>query len=92
MPTNRITAILNGQRAATGDTALRLADLFGTSAEFWLNLQKNFTNYAWPRRKREADRERQGFPGNRLIYCLRLGGVRLPTRRLVLATCVVRFS
>jgi len=38
-PTNRITRILNRQRAITGDTALRLAHFFGTSAEFWLNLQ-----------------------------------------------------
>jgi len=39
VPTNRITSIMNGQRAITGDTALRLAHFFGTSAEFWLNLQ-----------------------------------------------------
>jgi|SRR6202051_2919577 antitoxin HigA-1 len=39
VPTNRITSILNRQRAITGDTALRLAHYFGTSAEFWLNLQ-----------------------------------------------------
>src|ERR1700678_4654860 len=39
VPTNRITHILNGQRAITGDTALRLGHFFGTSAEFWLNLQ-----------------------------------------------------
>lgn len=39
VPTNRITGILNGQRSITGDTALRLAHFFGTSAEFWLNLQ-----------------------------------------------------
>jgi addiction module HigA family antidote len=39
VPTNRITGILNGQRGITGDTALRLAHFFGTSAEFWLNLQ-----------------------------------------------------
>lgn len=39
VPTNRITQILNGQRAITGDTALRLAHFFGTSPEFWLNLQ-----------------------------------------------------
>ena len=39
VPTNRVTQILNGQRAITGDTALRLAHFFGTSAEFWLNLQ-----------------------------------------------------
>ncbi len=40
VPTNRITGILNGQRGITGDTALRLGHFFGTSAEFWLNLQK----------------------------------------------------
>ena len=39
VPTNRITQILNGRRAITGDTALRLAHFFGTTAEFWLNLQ-----------------------------------------------------
>jgi len=39
VPTNRITGILNGQRAITADTALRLAHFFGTSAQFWLNLQ-----------------------------------------------------
>jgi addiction module HigA family antidote len=39
VPTNRVTAILNGQRAITGDSALRLARFFGTSAEFWVNLQ-----------------------------------------------------
>jgi antitoxin HigA-1 len=39
VPTNRITGILNGRRAITGDTALRLAHFFGTSAQFWLNLQ-----------------------------------------------------
>lgn len=39
VPTNRITEILNGRRGITGDTALRLAHFFGTTAEFWLNLQ-----------------------------------------------------
>ena len=39
VPTNRVTEILNGERAITGDTALRLAHFFGTSAEFWLNLE-----------------------------------------------------
>ena len=42
VPTNRITAILNGQRAITGDTALRLGHFFGVSPEFWLNLQANY--------------------------------------------------
>ncbi len=40
VPTNRITEILNGKRAVTGDTALRLGHYFGTSPEFWMNLQK----------------------------------------------------
>ncbi len=39
VPTNRVTQILNGRRSITGDTALRLAHFFGTSPEFWLNLQ-----------------------------------------------------
>jgi addiction module HigA family antidote len=40
IPTNRVTGILNGKRAITADTALRLGHWFGLSAEFWLNLQK----------------------------------------------------
>ena len=40
VPTNRITGILKGQRGITGDTALRLAHFFGSSPDFWLNLQK----------------------------------------------------
>lgn len=39
VPANRITEILNKQRAITGDTALRLGHFFGTSPEYWLNLQ-----------------------------------------------------
>ena len=39
VPVNRVTAIMNGQRGVTADTALRLGHWFGTSAEFWLNLQ-----------------------------------------------------
>ena len=41
VPPNRITTILAGERAVTAETALRLARHFGTSAGFWLNLQKN---------------------------------------------------
>ena len=40
--TNRITNILKGRRAVTADTALRLGHWFGMSAEFWLNLQKQY--------------------------------------------------
>ena len=39
VPANRITAILSGRRAITGDTALRLGHFFGTSPQFWLALQ-----------------------------------------------------
>jgi addiction module HigA family antidote len=42
VPANRITAILAGERAVTAPTALRLAHYFGTSAGFWLNLQKGW--------------------------------------------------
>jgi addiction module HigA family antidote len=38
VPGNRITAILNGQRGITADTALRLGRYFGTSAQMWMNL------------------------------------------------------
>jgi addiction module HigA family antidote len=39
VPANRITAILNGSRSITADTALRISRFFGTTPEFWLNLQ-----------------------------------------------------
>lgn len=42
VPSNRILAIINGQRGITADTALRLAQYFGTSAEFWMNLQQAY--------------------------------------------------
>jgi addiction module HigA family antidote len=48
VPTNRVTGILNGQRAITGDTALRPGHFFGTSAEFWLNLQSLYELFRAP--------------------------------------------
>jgi addiction module HigA family antidote len=39
VPVNRVTSIVNGQRGIAADTALRLGHWFGTSPEFWLNLQ-----------------------------------------------------
>lgn len=39
VPPNRISQIINGKRAITGDTSVRLAHWFGTQPEFWLNLQ-----------------------------------------------------
>ena len=40
VPVNRITGILNGQLGVTADTALRLGHWFGTSPQFWMNLQQ----------------------------------------------------
>ncbi|MBV8829412.1 MAG: HigA family addiction module antidote protein [Acidobacteriaceae bacterium] len=42
VPPNRIHAIVKGLRTITADTALRLAQFFGNSPEFWLNLQQNY--------------------------------------------------
>lgn len=42
VPVPRINEIVNGKRAITSDTALRLARYFGTSAQFWLNLQQRY--------------------------------------------------
>jgi antitoxin HigA-1 len=42
VPPNRITAILNGARSITADTALRLARYFNTTPQSWLTLQKNY--------------------------------------------------
>jgi addiction module HigA family antidote len=39
---NRISAIVNGKRAITVDTAMRLARYFDTSAQYWLNLQNAY--------------------------------------------------
>jgi antitoxin HigA-1 len=42
VPSNRISAIVNGDRGVSADTALRLAKAFGTTPDFWLNLQKQY--------------------------------------------------
>jgi antitoxin HigA-1 len=42
VPPNRVTQIIRGRRGITGDTALRLGHWFGTSAQFWLNLQSAY--------------------------------------------------
>ena len=41
-PMNRISAIVNGKRAITVDTTMRLARYFGTSPQYWLNLQNAY--------------------------------------------------
>jgi antitoxin HigA-1 len=57
VPANRITAIINGERAITAETALRLARFFGTTDCFWMNLQSNY-DLALARQK-DAARIRQ---------------------------------
>lgn len=42
VPPRRINEIVHGKRAITADTALRLGKYFGTSAQFWLNLQDRY--------------------------------------------------
>ena len=59
VPTNRVTAILNGRRAITGDTALRLGQVFGTCPQFWLNLQ---TLYDLRMAERRAGRTIKALP------------------------------
>jgi addiction module HigA family antidote len=59
VPTNRITQIIGGRRSITGDTALRLGHFFGTSAEFWLNLQKI---YELRVAEREVGRDVEALP------------------------------
>ena len=42
VPSNRITGIINGERAISAETAMRLARFFGTTDVFWMNLQSNY--------------------------------------------------
>lgn len=42
VPPNRVSQIIGGKRSVTGDTALRLGHWFGTSPQFWMNLQAQF--------------------------------------------------
>ena len=61
VPANRITQIVEGRRSITGETALRLARYFGTSAEFWLGMQKDY-DLQVARDEFEAEVERQVQP------------------------------
>ena len=42
VPVTRISDIVNGRRSLTADTCLRLARYFGTTPEFWMNLQSTY--------------------------------------------------
>src|SRR5215472_4942928 len=64
VPANRITQIVGGRRSITGETALRLARYFGSSAEFWLGMQKDY-DLQVARDEFETEVERQVQPRNK---------------------------
>jgi addiction module HigA family antidote len=68
VPVNRVTGIINAQRGITADTALRLGHWFGTSPEFWLNLQ---SLYELRRARQEVGDEVRKLP--------KLGGRKRPS-------------
>jgi addiction module HigA family antidote len=57
VPANRITGIVNGERAITLETALRLERYFGASADFWLNLQSRYDLEAASALRKRVKRE-----------------------------------
>lgn len=62
VPTNRITSIMNGERGITGETAILLGHAFGTTPEFWLNLQSRYElDLANSRLTRDAIRRADTF-------------------------------
>lgn len=63
VPGNRISSIIAGRRGMTGETALRLTATFGTSAEFWMNLQKS---YKLEKARDVARRESVDFESSKL--------------------------
>jgi addiction module HigA family antidote len=63
VPPNRISEIVNGKRAITADTALRLQRYFGVEAQFWLNLQTEY-DLRMIKRKIWSDIERRIIPVN----------------------------
>lgn len=66
VPSGRITDILNGRRAITADTAVRLGQYFGNSAQFWLDLQSQYDIAVVTRdRGEEISRRVRPAPGRR---------------------------
>jgi len=59
VPPNRISQIINGKRAVTGDTALRLAHWFKTAPDYWLGLQAAYDLHV---AERACGRSIQGLP------------------------------
>ena len=81
VPTNRVTQILNGTRAITGDTALRLAHFFGTSAQFWLNLQSLYDPAARPGEGRKIHQGASHAKTGRARPCMKDSGDQSRERR-----------
>ena len=74
VPSGRVTSILNGKRAISPDTALRLARFFGNSARFWMNLQIRYDIAMTQRELGErigAEVEPAPPPGGRLVRDVR---------------------
>lgn len=73
VPSGRITSILNGKRAVTPETAVRLSRYFGNSAQFWMNLQTRYYRASARKANRVGGRARRlmGFgavyPGMRCL-------------------------
>ncbi|MCL4712738.1 MAG: HigA family addiction module antidote protein [Pseudorhodoplanes sp.] len=63
VPSGRITDILNGRRAITADTAVRLGRYFGNSTQFWLDLQSQY-DIALVERKKGAEISRRVRPAD----------------------------
>jgi antitoxin HigA-1 len=72
VPHNRITQVIQGKRAITGDTALRLGHWFGTSPAFWLNLQ---SLYEVRLAEQRSGREVAGLPRRAVPTSENLRGV-----------------
>jgi len=67
VPANRVTSILNGTRSVTAETALRLSAAFGTTPQFWINLQSLYEleiaqREAGARIERTVERVREAEP------------------------------
>ena len=77
VPTTRITDILRGRRGISGDTALRLAQYFGVSADFWMNLQ---SGYELDLARQELGKRIQRIP-QRSVAPVKLGEPRSYVRR-----------
>ena len=63
VPYQRVNELVNGKRGITPSTALRLARFFGTSADFWLNLQLRWDLYRAEQKERAELDSIQEFPG-----------------------------